>query len=104
MPEMHKVASAIIDMDTGTYRLLHVEVSASPTHLGRYVWKVLERDGSLIEASTSTYATHEDALREAKAAVRQITMRMLDKAPGRTITYRTPAPAEVPTEAPAQAA
>jgi hypothetical protein len=59
-------------MQTETYRILDVRVSKSATDRNRYEWRVLESDGKLIEASTLTYATDQDAMRAGNAAARKI--------------------------------
>ena len=58
-------------MPVEAYRLLDVKVSKSAIERNRYEWRVLESDGTVLRASTRTYATDGDALREGNAAARE---------------------------------
>ena len=52
--------------------VLNVRVNRNPMYPSRYQWKVLVSDGRVIESSTQTYATEQEALREGTAAAREI--------------------------------
>jgi hypothetical protein len=80
----------MIDVARGAYTTFNVEVSRSATEPSRYLWKVLDSVGNPIQASSYTYANDREALREAKAAVREISWKILNEAQGRVITYRAP--------------
>jgi hypothetical protein len=52
--------------------LLHVRIVRSANDPGRFVWRVLERQGTLLQSSTKSYSDDRKALRDANAAARKI--------------------------------
>lgn len=55
-----------------SFRILDVRVTRTVSGQSGYQWKVFESNGQLLEASTRTYATDGEALREGNAAARKI--------------------------------
>ena len=53
-------------------RYLDVRVVRSANDRSQFVWRVLERDGTLLQSSTQTYPDDRAALRAANAAARNI--------------------------------
>jgi hypothetical protein len=53
-------------------RFLDVKVVRSAHDRSQFEWRVCERDGTLLQSSTQTYAVERDALRDGNAAARNI--------------------------------